>query len=283
MDRLQIPVSEATQKTPTLILLHRTGGPTPGSALDEFIPQIKSSHYLVDVDGHVLKLVHEELVASHAGISWWHGQAGLGPLSVGIEIVNQSGPFTQQQYDAVIRIIRDLQSTYPGISRHGVLAHGDVRVKKLTNPPTLELAVRPGCPGVHFDWKQLEDLGLCSKADPALFVESQIDGEYGGYFKDNPKARLSNLTTDAKLLRKDKTPYGVIATLQSDLSSLGYSINASDGVKATGDYDIATQAAVDRFRRRYMPGAVPTNHLLSPIFDRATAIALKRVVLDRQR
>jgi N-acetyl-anhydromuramyl-L-alanine amidase AmpD len=268
---------------PTIILLHRTGGPTPGSALDEFIPKIKSSHYLVDVDGHVLKLVHEDLVASHAGESWWDGRAGIGPLSVGIEIVNKSGPFTQQQYEAVIHIIRDLQSTYPGITRHRILAHGDVRVKSIKNPMNLELAERPGCPGVHFDWKQLEDAGLCSKADASLFAENQIDGEYGGYFKDNSNARIPLSSKDATLLRKDKTSYGVIASMQADLSSLGYSINASNGVMATGEYDVVTQTAVDRFRRRYMPGVVPNNEQLSPIFDRKTAIALKRVLLDRQR
>jgi N-acetyl-anhydromuramyl-L-alanine amidase AmpD len=268
---------------PKIVLLHRTDGPTPGSALDEFIPKVKSSHYLVDVDGQVIKLVHEDLVASHAGTSWWSGQAGIGPLSVGIEIVNKSGPFTQQQYDAIIRIVRDLQSTYPGITRHNVLAHGDVRVRSINSPMNLTLVERSGCPGVHFDWKQLEDAGVCSKADASLFSESQIDGEYGGYFKDNPNARIPLSATDAKLLRKDKTPYGVIASLQAELSSLGYSVNASDGVKPTGEYDGPTQAAVDRFRRRYMPGVVPTNEHLSPIFDRKTAIALKRVLLDRQR
>ncbi|MFY0582804.1 peptidoglycan-binding domain-containing protein [Cystobacter fuscus] len=100
---------------------------------------------------------------------------------------------------------------------------------------------------------------------------------------DNPFAKLTNTTTDAKVLRKDKTSYGVIASLQTDLSALGYSVNAVDGVSPTGVYDAATQAAVDRFRRRYVPGAVKTNTALSPIFDRATAIALKRVLLDRQR
>jgi len=270
--------------SPTLILLHRTDGPTPGSALDEFIPKVKSSHYLVDVDGHVLKLVHEDLVASHAGVSWWDGNKGIGPLSVGIEIVNKSGPFTQQQYDAVIRIIRDLQRAYPGITRHNVLAHGDVRVRSITSQAeNLTLVERSGCPGVHFDWKHLEDAGVCSKADASLFAESQIDGEYGGYFKDTPNTRIPLSAKDAKLLRKDKTPYGVIASLQAELSSLGYSVNASNGVNATSEFDAATQAAVDRFRRRYMPGVVPTNEHLSPIFDRKTAIALKRVLLDRQR
>ncbi|MFL5357757.1 N-acetylmuramoyl-L-alanine amidase [Archangium sp.] len=281
--------------TPTIILLHRTGGPTPGSALDTFLPAPTSSHYLVDVDGFVIKLVHEDLVANHAGMSWWAGQNRVGNVSVGIEIVNKDGAFTPQQYDAVTRLIQELKLKYPGISRHGILGHGEVRVrsdknlvpylKKPTPPPLHDLTLenRPGCPGVYFDWTKLEDQGLCSKADPSLLAESKLGEEYGGYFKDNPLARLSNLTTDAKLLRKDKTPYNVIASLQTDLGSLGYSINAMDGVSITGAYDAATQAAVDRFRRRYVPGTVRDNKNLSPIFDRATAIALKRVLLDRQR
>ncbi|ATB28208.1 peptidoglycan recognition protein family protein [Melittangium boletus] len=281
--------------TPTVVLLHRTGGPTPGSAIDTFLPAPTSSHYLVDTDGHIIKLVHEDLVANHAGMSWWNGQNRVGNISVGIEIVNSDGDFTQPQYDAVIRIIKDLKLKYPSITRHGVLGHGEVRVrndknlaqfiKQPTKTPLHDLTLenRPGCPGVFFDWTQLESEELSSKADPSLFSENAIGQEYDGYFKDNPYAKLTNLTTDAKVLKKDKTSYGVIASLQADLSTLGYSVNAVDGVTPTGTYDAATQAAVDRFRRRYVPGSVKSNATLSPIFDRATAIALKRVLLDRQR
>jgi N-acetyl-anhydromuramyl-L-alanine amidase AmpD len=274
---------------PTMVLIHRTDAGTPGSSLDDFIPSpiSKTSHYLVDVDGHIIKLVHEDMVANHAGESWWAGTAQLKYTSVGIEIVNKTGPFTAQQYDAVGRIVRDLQTRYPGITRHNILAHGDVRVEKATAPQSLKLVERSGCPGVQFDWRNLETAGLCSKADPSLFKESQIDGEYGGYFKDKPTARLALFAKDATLLRKDKTPYGVIASLQADLSSLGYSVFLKEPDAGenpyTGEFDVPTQAAVDRFRRRYMFGIVPDNHGLNPIFDRATAIALKRVLLDRQR
>jgi N-acetyl-anhydromuramyl-L-alanine amidase AmpD len=274
------------KSAPTMVLVHRTEGSTAGSALDTFIPSPRSitSHYLVDVDGHIIKLVHEDLVANHAGESWWAGTAGLKNASVGIEIVNAGKPFTQQQHDATIRIIRDLMTRYPGITRHNVLGHGEVRVVTQDGAArNLRLVERAGCPGVLFEWKHLEAAGLSSKADPSLFAESQIDAEYGGYFKDKPDGRIHFLTTDGKLLNKQKQPYGVIASLQADLSALGYSINASNGVSVTGEYDDATQAAVDRFRRRYMPGAVPDNMRLYPIFDRATAIALKRVLLDRKQ
>jgi N-acetyl-anhydromuramyl-L-alanine amidase AmpD len=280
---------------PTLVLLHRTGGATPGSAIDTFLPAPTSSHYLVDTDGHLIKLVHEDLVANHAGTSWWNGQNRIGNLSVGIEIVNAEGDFTSAQYDTVIRLIKDLQVKYPGITRHGLLGHGEVRVrsdknlamflKQPTNTPLHDLTLenRPGCPGVFFDWDRLESEGLGTKADATLFPENAIGQEYGGYFKDNPFAKLMNQTTDAKLLGANKVPYGVIASVQADLSSLGYSVNAVDGTTPTGVYDAATQAAMDRFRRRYVPGAVKSNTVLSPTFDRATAIALKRVLLDRQK
>ena len=277
---------------PDLVLVHRTDGATAGSSLDEFIPSpiSKASHYLVDVDGYVIKLVHEDIVANHAGESWWAGTAQLKYSSVGIEVVNKSGPFTEKQYEAVIRIIRDLQVKYPGITRHNVLAHGDVRVQKATAPEDLKLVERSGCPGVFFDWRYLEKAGVCTKADESLFKEGQIDDEYGGYFKDNPASRIPLFKKDSALLRKDKTSYGVIASLQADLSSLGYSVHSrapqpdDEGkLSFTGEYDVPTQAAVDRFRRRYMFGAVPNNKDLNPTFDRATAITLKRVLLDRQR
>ncbi|MFY0582803.1 N-acetylmuramoyl-L-alanine amidase [Cystobacter fuscus] len=173
----------------TIVLLHRTGGPTPGSALDTFLPAPTSSHYLVDTDGHVIKLVHEDLVANHAGTSWWNGQNRVGNVSVGIEIVNSEGAFPQAQYDAVIRIVKELQLKYPGITRHGILGHGEVRVRSdknlaqflkqpVKNPlHDLTLENRPGCPGVFFDWTLLEKEGLATKADPSLFAESEIAQE----------------------------------------------------------------------------------------------------------
>lgn len=267
-------------KPPTFVLLHRTEGPTPGSALDKFIPTGIASHYLIDTDGHVIKLVHEECVANHAGTSWWCETPSFDKVSVGIEIVNQMGPFTEGQYESIIRIIKALREKYPGITRHAILGHGDVRVANDTN---LKLADRAGCPGVEFDWTRLQKQDLGSWADPALFKEERIGEAYGGYFKDKPAGKLASFAKDADLKDKGKKPYGVIAGLQDDLASLGYSINETNGMTRTGIYDAATQAAVDRFRRRFMPKAVKNNADLDPTFDRATAIALKRVLLDRQQ
>ena len=46
------------------------------------------SHYVVDEDGTVFRLVPEDRRAWHAGVSHWRGHAALNARSIGIEIVN---------------------------------------------------------------------------------------------------------------------------------------------------------------------------------------------------
>jgi N-acetyl-anhydromuramyl-L-alanine amidase AmpD len=276
---------------PSLLVLHRTEGPTAPSALSNFFKTHLSIHYLVSQDGHLIKCAPESLAAQHAGkngASRWAGNQSLNGSTLGIEIVNQGGPFTDAQYDTVARIVGQLRAKF-AISRHGVLAHADIRVQSNKDFTLIE---RNGCPGVFFDWSRLENAGLVSKPDPAGFNDADVDSLYGGLFKDLPdfgrpeaKGRSKVVTDEAddKLTDSKKKPYGVFAALQQKLISLGYSVNAKHGEKVTGRFDAATQAALDRFRRRYVPGAVPNNQDLSAHFDKATAIALERVLADRAK
>ncbi len=62
-----------------MLILHYTGMKTAGDALDRLRDPAASvsSHYVVDEDGTVFRLVPEERRAWHAGVSYWRGHSAL--------------------------------------------------------------------------------------------------------------------------------------------------------------------------------------------------------------
>ena len=73
-----------------MLVLHYTGMQSAAAALDRLCdPEARvSSHYLVDEDGTLWRLVPEARRAFHAGVSCWQGEPNLNYASIGIEIVN---------------------------------------------------------------------------------------------------------------------------------------------------------------------------------------------------
>ncbi len=77
------------------IVLHYTGGPYKQSINTLTNPRVRASaHVVVDRDGSVTQLVPFNLIAWHAGKSYYHGRTGFNNFSIGIEMVN-SGPLTK--------------------------------------------------------------------------------------------------------------------------------------------------------------------------------------------
>ena len=72
-----------------MLIVHYTGMKTARDAIDRLrdAEAKVSSHYVVEEDGAVWRLVTEERRAFHAGISYWRGASELNGRSVGIEIV----------------------------------------------------------------------------------------------------------------------------------------------------------------------------------------------------
>src|SRR6187551_2649761 len=72
------------------LILHYTGMRSAQAAIDRLRDPGAgvSSHYVVDEDGAILRLVPEDRRAWHAGASFWRGHTGLNDRSIGIEIVN---------------------------------------------------------------------------------------------------------------------------------------------------------------------------------------------------
>jgi len=157
------PNFDVRKTPPDILVLHYTGMPTGEEALARLRdPEARvSSHYLVEEDGRIFRLVPEERRAWHAGASSWRGQRDVNGASVGIEIVNPGHEFgyrrfPQAQIDAVIALVSDVRGRW-SIEDGSIVGHSDIA-------PT-----RKEDPGELFPWKKLAQAGhgLWAEAPPA--------------------------------------------------------------------------------------------------------------------
>jgi N-acetylmuramoyl-L-alanine amidase len=155
-----------------VLILHYTGMQTAQAAIDRLRDPVArvSSHYVIDEDGAVLRLVPEERCASHAGISYWRGHTALNDRSIGIEIVNPGHEwgyrdFPAAQMAAVCDLCLGILSRHP-ISSRNVVAHSDVAPDRKEDP------------GERFDWHGLARKGV------GLWPEGVPDHGTGGAVRD---------------------------------------------------------------------------------------------------
>jgi N-acetylmuramoyl-L-alanine amidase len=146
------------------LILHYTGMRSGAEAIARLRdPAARvSSHYVVEEDGAVFRLVGEGRRAWHAGVSHWRGHALLNGRSIGVEIMNPGHewgyrPFPALQMGAVAELCRGILARHP-ISARNVVAHSDVSPDRKEDP------------GELFDWQGLaaEGVGLWPEArEPA--------------------------------------------------------------------------------------------------------------------
>lgn len=137
------------------LILHYTGMQSGIAALERLRDPAAtvSSHYLVEEDGQVFRLVPESRRARHAGVSHWRGASALNATSIGIEIVNPGHEwgyrsFPALQMAAVADLCLEVLERHPAIRPRNVLAHSDVSPDRKQDP------------GELFDWRGLADLGI---------------------------------------------------------------------------------------------------------------------------
>ena len=236
------------KKKPSLqnlfIHLHHTEGPSPGSALEDFINKtIKGAHYLVDVDGFVIKLTDESFRANHAGKAHWYdldsGKVGntiavFNDLSVGIEQVNEEGDdYPEDQVSATSELVGHLRKAL-SIPRHNVLADGETALNFDEIKTQKSLGRKEKCPGSTYPWSVLEKAGNATA--PGATAKVPHD-RYDDFFVKNSKGAIDGAaSTDA------------IDGLQRTLSDLGYFVNLNSKM------DTATDRAVEAFQNRYFSG-----------------------------
>ena len=103
-----------------------------------------SAHVLIRRTGEIVQYVPFHRRAWHAGESSYRGRAACNDFSVGIELEGtDETPYTDAQYEELVRLIRALLRAYPTLGLDRIAAHSDVAPGRKTDP------------GGAFDWERL--------------------------------------------------------------------------------------------------------------------------------
>jgi N-acetyl-anhydromuramyl-L-alanine amidase AmpD len=241
---MKSPTHPSRNQPLDMIIVHKTGGAEPYSAVQTFISN-GSPHYMIDREGHIIKFVIDSLAAGHVApekkddqggaYSHWGTQTALAYRSIGIENVGSDDQgLTDAQYQSLIRLIKELMDKHK-ILRHRVIGHSDV----LTDGAGNMNHRRQTCPGWQFDWPRMEahgiglrrDGGTTTGTDPvaAFFDAMQAAGV--------PNLQLVQGDNDGNKLKPTKFGGELrkgalgkpIAQLQTWLKEIGYSVGPVDG------------------------------------------------------
>lgn len=110
-----------------------------------------SAHYVIDLNGDIIRVVEEKKRAWHAGEGYWRGiDKDLNSHSIGIEIANLSlgqTAYTEAQIEKLIPFCQKLMRKHK-ISPENVIGHSD-------SAPTRKVD-----PGLAFPWKRLAKEGV---------------------------------------------------------------------------------------------------------------------------
>ncbi|MCB5177117.1 N-acetylmuramoyl-L-alanine amidase [Microvirga lenta] len=203
---------------PSMIILHYTGMPDAGEALQWLCNPVSqvSAHYFVFEDGRVLQMVPEARRAWHAGVSSWNGESDINSRSIGIEIANPGHPgglppFPDAQMESVVALTKDIVTRWR-IPAVRVLAHSDVAPGRKLDP------------GEGFPWERLHRAGVGHRVAPAPIRD-------GRFFSRGDQGMP-------------------IEALQAMLAMYGY------GLRINGTFDEDTEKVVTAFQRHFRPERV---------------------------
>lgn len=149
---------------PDMVVLHYTGMATGAAAVERLCDPIAevSAHYVLDIDGSVLRLVAEDRRAWHAGAARWGSVEDVNSHSIGIEIVNPGHfggypPFPEPQMVALEQVLSGVLERWT-IPPERVVSHACVAPARKIDP------------GEKLDWRRLTGGGLAIWLDPPVAV-----------------------------------------------------------------------------------------------------------------
>ena len=201
------------------LILHHTGYNNTDAAIQIYKDYGVSAHYLIDLDGNIFRLVNDNDIAWHAGVSNWKGVESLNQYSIGIELLSPNpykDGFNEKQMKNLIALCQGLISSY-NIKPLNVLAHSDISYDRITG-----YLNRKQDPSYLFDWKLLAQNGV-------------------GFFPDTtPTERLDRIAFQ----NGDNDPE--IIKIRKFLSEIGYKVE-----QEKPEYNEELAYAVRVFNRRY--------------------------------
>jgi N-acetyl-anhydromuramyl-L-alanine amidase AmpD len=303
-----------------LLVIHETGNQNvDGGAILAFFHSTKakkpvSAHYVVHIDGHVVKMVDETEVSFHGNPSVWQDRDHTNEFSVGIEVchtntsiepfskkatgeddVRRVRRFPKEQLEAVRRLTQAIVKIYK-VKPSRVIGHSDLNFRS-TN---IEFR---NDPSEMFDWKMFEDLALTSTRRPYTGSDPMLRDLHGSTpsLPKNP----GKLTKAEVKVRQAK-----IVRVKELLWEIGYAVRTAPILAGTprgqrtrqlgpppltGNFGAGLEAAVKAFQLRHFSGerrrylfrsAVPTPSGVKPptigTLDQPTLTAIVDVWNDKQ-
>lgn len=265
-----------------LFVIHNTGADsvseaTIGPDINTFIDGAAEIHYLMDLNGHVIKFMKDRTKVNHAGGKW----KGISPNenSIGIELVHKEAgvhEYTDDQYSSLLEFLGRINQAYP-FDRTQITGHSDVGTHISATvgapPDHVDLDLLDGHrdqdPGQVFRWENLErnNWGMVPQT-------AELGDAYGKLFTLADAVVLQSGDNDAhhKFGAKIRpaTPGTPVNDLQNDLAQIGYSLHVN------GSYDKYTKLAVASFQRHFFSGSRRRD--ADGKVDKATAEMIKNVV-----
>ena len=123
-----------------VVIIHYTGMQSERESIKRLCnPRYKvSSHFLINQNGNVYKLVNDNRIAWHAGKSCWGKLKNLNKNSIGIELVNKGHllgytSFKKKQLTSLIKICRQLIKKYK-IRKENIIGHSDIAPLRKIDP-----------------------------------------------------------------------------------------------------------------------------------------------------
>ena len=147
-----------------MIIIHYTGMQSERESIARLCnPKTEvSSHYLINRNGKIYRLVNDNQIAWHAGKSCWGKYKNLNKYSIGIELVNKGHRFgythfRKKQLLSLTKICKNLMARYR-IKERNVVGHSDVAPLRKIDP------------GEKFPWQQLAKnrIGIWHEHQPNL-------------------------------------------------------------------------------------------------------------------
>lgn len=199
-----------------MVVLHYTDMKSAVAALDRLCdPQAKvSAHYLISKSGEIVRLVSEDKVAYHAGISYWRGRSSLNHHSIGIELDNLGhlhGPesFAEEQIKSLVNLMKEIRTRHH-IPNYNIIGHSDVAPSRKKDP------------GELFPWERMaaEGQGIWSPLLETMPIQDELTFSPSRHDYEGA---------------------------QKGLADIGYQI------QVTGSLTLETEQVLTAFQRHFLP------------------------------
>ena len=175
-----------SSKSIKLLVIHYTGMQSERESIMRLCnPKYKvSSHFVINQNGKIYRLVQDYQTAWHAGKSCWGKYKNLNKNSIGIELVNKGHEFDytnfkKKQLSSLIKICKILIKKYK-IKKRNIVGHSDISPLRKIDP------------GEKFPWKELADkkIGIWHNyktKDLIKFRQVRISNKFKSEFINNLK------------------------------------------------------------------------------------------------